>query len=848
MLRTTRPALATALAATAIVLGLLVDRFAQANEDKKAEGLQLSECLVLPPVGRAGRAAVLSDALDAKLATGQWTAPKAGDEARAPGGEARKWTPLKVAANGSFEHAGLRGGYAYFAVPSERERIVLLEAAGHGMLYVNGEPRAGDPYEHGYVRLPILLKKGAIELLFHVGRGSLRVKLSELGEREPATAVRFNTSDLTLPDLVAGQKVDAWAAVVVLNITTETLSGVTLQTGPGESLHTVTAVPPIPPLGVRKVGFRLTGPGTAEPGQVTVRLQLMRDVEGRMHVLDQATVQLESRPAGQTHRRTFISEIDGSVQYFAVVPAKPDKPSDDKPGLVLTLHGAAVEALGQANAYAAKPWCHIVAPTNRRPYGFDWEDWGRLDALEVLHIAQRELAADPRRIYLTGHSMGGHGAWHLGVTYPDRFAAVGPSAGWISMWSYAGARRPENPDPLQEMLLRAASASDTLALARNLSAAGVYILHGEKDDNVPVQQARIMRKHLGEFHQDFAYHEEAGKGHWWSLPSPPHVGGAACVDWPPMFEFFARHTLPKPAEVRQVEFTTASPGVSAWCHWAGIEAQHKAFTPSSLSLRHDPDERSFAGKTENVARLALDVGHAKPGKPIRVELDGQKLEPIPWPADGKRIWLVKSEGGWRSAPKPAASLKGPHRYGPFKEAFRNRVLFVYGTQGTPEENAWALAKARYDAETFWYRGNGAVDVVSDLVFDPSVEQDRNLVLYGNAKTNKAWNALLSDSPVQMTPGRVRLGERELAGEDLACLFVRPRPGSDRALIGVVSGSGLAGMKLTNRLPYFVSGVGYPDCLILGSESFTQGAAGVRVAGFFGTDWSVKTGEFAWRDK
>jgi S-formylglutathione hydrolase FrmB len=30
---------------------------------------------------------------------------------------------------------------------------------------------------------------------------------------------------------------------------------------------------------------------------------------------------------------------------------------------------------------------------------------------------------------LTGHSMGGHGTWHLGVHDAGRFAVIGPSAG-----------------------------------------------------------------------------------------------------------------------------------------------------------------------------------------------------------------------------------------------------------------------------------------------------------------------------------------------------------------------------------------------------------------------------------
>src|SRR5439155_13772943 len=133
-----------------------------------------------------------------------------------------------------------------------------------------------------------------------------------------------------------------------------------------------------------------------------------------------------------------------------------------------------------------KTWGHLVAPTNRRPFGFDWEDWGRLDAVEVLDAAARDLGTDRTRTYLTGHSMGGHGAWQVGVTFPDRFAAVGPSAAWISFWSYAGARQPASPGPVEQMLARAALPSDTLALSPNTTQEGIYILHGGADDNVPV--------------------------------------------------------------------------------------------------------------------------------------------------------------------------------------------------------------------------------------------------------------------------------------------------------------------------------------------------------------------------
>ncbi|MBZ0288568.1 MAG: prolyl oligopeptidase family serine peptidase, partial [Anaerolineae bacterium] len=40
-----------------------------------------------------------------------------------------------------------------------------------------------------------------------------------------------------------------------------------------------------------------------------------------------------------------------------------------------------------------------------------------------------KYAVDPDRVYLTGLSMGGYGAWALGIQHPDVFAAVAPICG-----------------------------------------------------------------------------------------------------------------------------------------------------------------------------------------------------------------------------------------------------------------------------------------------------------------------------------------------------------------------------------------------------------------------------------
>lgn len=804
-----------------------------------ADAVTPSDCLVIQRVGRGGRSPVHTDAIEAEIISGNWRRPAAGDQVRRADGTAQTWSPVATNKDGWFADSALRNGYVYVPVTVPTDGVMLLAAAGHNLAYVNGEPRAGDPYAYGYVHLPVRLHAGTNDLLFQCSRGRLKVTLAP-----PRAPVAFDLGDPTLPDLIAGEKADTWGAAVVVNATTEAQHGLRIRASfANGGTAAETAVPVIPPLSVRKVGFRLHGRAPRPGDKVALQLALLGRARGQHGALDSAKIDLRIRRPNQTQRRTFRSDLDGSVQYWALNPAQPLHRNDPPPALFLSVHGASVEALGQADAYSPKSWGHLVAPTNRRPYGFDWEDWGRLDALEVLNLATAELHPDPQRIYLTGHSMGGHGTWQLGALFPDRFAAIGASAGWISFFSYADGRRFTNASPVEALLQRATATSDTLLLETNYLQEGVYILHGTADDNVPVTEARRMTNELSRFHRDFQYHEQPGVGHWWDASDEP---GADCVDWAPMFDFFAHHVIPTDASLRRVNFTTVNPGVSATCHWLEIEQQVHPLEVSTVNVRRDPGQRRFVGATANVARLAFRLDQVKPGEPLKVELDGQTLDKIPWPAAGK-LWLQRTDGQWQLASEPSPALKGPRRAGPFKDAFRHHMMFVYATGGTREENDWAFAKARFDAESFWYRGNGSVDVIPDTAFNPRAEPDRGVILYGNADSNRAWPALLGDSPVQVRRGEVRIGERSLRGEDQACLFLRPRPGSAVACVGVVSGTGVVGLKLTDRLPYFLSGVAYPDCTVIGAEMLRDGAKGVRAAGFFGNDWSVDTGEFAWRE-
>jgi hypothetical protein len=211
------------------------------------------------------------------------------------------------------------------------------------------------------------------------------------------------------------------------------------------------------------------------------------------------------------------------------------------------------------------------------------------------------------------------------------------------------------------------------------------------------------------------------------------------------------------------------------------------------------------------------------------------------------LTFIRNELGWNAVPDLHFSFKRPHRYGGFRSAFGNRAILIYGTQGSKEENAWALAKARYDAETLLSRVNGSLDVVADTDFDADINRYRNVVLYGNADTNSAWPLLLSTSPVQIRGDGVWIDRRPELGDDLACVFVRPGPHISDAVIGVIGGTGIQGMRATDRLPLFVNGANFPDLLLFGTDSLENGNEEVRAAGYFGMTWGIEPGEIVWRD-
>ncbi|SFT21606.1 Phospholipase/Carboxylesterase [Paenibacillus sp. BC26] len=159
-----------------------------------------------------------------------------------------------------------------------------------------------------------------------------------------------------------------------------------------------------------------------------------------------------------------------SIGYQLFLPSAYDEQEEKDWPLIVFLHGinrrgedlsaldgyglpAIAESRGIFKFVVAAPQCgtHSFWPIERD---------GVMAMIDHLVASCR---IDERRIYLTGFSMGGNGAWDLAARYPERFAAVAPLSGWY---------QPE-----------------AAALLKDVP---IWAFHGEDDDVVPVSGSRDM--------------------------------------------------------------------------------------------------------------------------------------------------------------------------------------------------------------------------------------------------------------------------------------------------------------------------------------------------------------------
>jgi predicted esterase len=815
---------------------------AQAQAPELPKEIVPKKWLVLAPIDISGRRPFRPDEVFARHLLARDAAPPVKDE-KLTGelGKEQAWQERETKPDGSLDG---EIGYAYTSIDSPAERVMLAKLSGASRLFVDGVGFVGDAYGYGFGGVPVALAKGRNDLYVTGVRDGMKLELVA-----PSDRIVFGAWDSTLPDVVAGDRTDATlkCSVLVLNASTSATSVQVMADTSNTPFEPRSGYARIESLCPAKVPFDLEAAraiGTT-PGKISLPIFFSPVGSKSSNDRVKGTLDLEVRAASAGRRITFFSPVDDSVQQCSILPPT-GKREIIPPKVVLTLHGAGVDSLGQINSYSPKPDFLLIAPTNRRPYGFDWQDWGRINVFEALQAGQAWMSTHGTPLYLTGHSMGGHGTWSLAVNYPDRFVAIAPSAGWASFDTYG--KRPDGA--LKEMWLAADGSSDTLALVSNLKHTPTYILHGTADDNVPISEAKRMEDALKAIGAKPLTHYQEGAGHWWDGDASP---GVDCVDWPGIFDLF--RATPTPPVPTEIDFTCADPSINATDAWIDllqpVRYGHRLHVKASV----DKEKHRLVVETENVRRFRLNSTF--PWTLSSCSIDAQDIDGqlpacyLRTGSDWKRESLSSefSDTYWTELARGVTSgEKTPGASGPFKRAFDHEFALVYGTHGTAEENRELFERARSDLEGWWYRANGTPRLQSDDQCKQSHSTSAlssNVILYGNADTNSAWSWLIGDdAPIQVKRGSLKLGEHEWKGDDLGAVFVRPsgidanHKDAPACLVGAFADTGVRGARLGYTLAPFVSGVGYPDYAVFNSEVLAKGDGGILAAGWFDYAWKL----------
>jgi predicted peptidase len=214
-------------------------------------------------------------------------------------------------------------------------------------------------------------------------------------------------------------------------------------------------------------------------------------IEPTMTAEPSATAEPANSPAPssnvETGQHAFFSE-KAQRNYLLFLPANYGKDPQKQWPLILSLHGSGTRGKDIDNLkYEALP--QILEFTPDFPFvvlspqltDADNEDfWVHEKVMDsvftLLDEIQSTYPVDPKRVYLTGVSIGGNGTWAYGLKYPKRFAALVPVMGFfgdtsgffvpdnicdlkdVPIWAFHGAQDPIVPLDAEQSIVDALKA------------------------------------------------------------------------------------------------------------------------------------------------------------------------------------------------------------------------------------------------------------------------------------------------------------------------------------------------------------------------------------------------------
>ncbi len=485
------------------------------------------------------------------------------------------------------------------------------------------------------------------------------------------------------------------------------------------------------------------------------------------------------KTAGRTVMRGYRSAIDGSVQPYAVTLPDEYLEEGKKWRLDVVLHGRDdklnevkfLHQFGDKPAPKGLPGIKIDI-FGRGNNAYRWA--GEADVLEALaafeafeDLIGRAHLIDKRRQVLRGFSMGGAGAWHLGLHYPDKWCVVGPGAGFTTTHGYV-AKLPADLGRPQEECLRIYDAVD---YAENATNVPIVAYAGEKD--AQLQAAKNIEAAL----------KPTKLAVELQVLIAPDLAHQFPAEWQKKAEdayapFINKGREAYPKHVRFVTYTTKY-GVCDWVWIVGLDKHYeKAVVDASKT------EDGFEVTTDNVASLLLRVPKGELFD-MTVVIDKQKVTARPWATLGEhQVCLEKRAGRWvATMPQKIAleQVRHPRKVkglqGPIDDAFTSSFLCVRATGQPWSERVDDYAAAslkRFQTEWAKYM-RGEVPTKNDVDVTSDDISDKNLILFGDPGSNAMLATLLEDLPLAWSRDKLTVAGKTYAAATHAPLLIYPNP-------------------------------------------------------------------------
>ncbi len=481
----------------------------------------------------------------------------------------------------------------------------------------------------------------------------------------------------------------------------------------------------------------------------------------------------------------YRSAVDGSAQPYALtLPATFDATSPDRRPLHVVLHGRG-DSLNEVSfirqhdgkpAPAEADWIQLDV-FGRGNNAYRWA--GETDVFEAVADVLRRYRIDERRITLWGFSMGGAGAWHLGLHHPSRWSSVGAGAGFVDFYKYQKVAQPL-PD-YQDKPLRI---YDATGYALNLANVPFITYGGEVDPQLAASLS--MQAAAKEAGTPLQLLIGQGMGHKFDDDSRA--------------KFMAFHAeqsrTGRPAFPgrRDIRFVTYTPKYNR-CEWLTVEELQRIYEPATVESKVD-DDGVLRVTTSNVAALTIARGVAD-----RVRIDGTELVDLNGAADGllPDVYFVRDTdgGAWNvldyddslQFADNSARHKRRDLQGPIDDAFMQPFVCVRGTGAAwsrPLE-AWAdWTLSRFVREwDKWMRGQ--VTVVNDTDVTDEMLATKHLVLFGDPGSNSVLARVVGELPLTWKPDAISIGGRTFATASHGVALIYPNPLSSRRYVVVNSG-------------------------------------------------------------